>query len=643
MRLKTKPCKHGTMTFLENDYWIGKALDQTGEYSGEEVQKLLSLIDSESIVVEVGANIGSISVPLASKAKALHAFEPQAELFDVLCRNADQNGLTGHLITAYAALGAKHGRMSCEPIDLDKEDVNSGNVSMVEGNDVPVLTLDEYCHGWPRLDLLKIDVEGGEADVIAGGTETISRLQPILYVENDRKEKSAKLIGLIQALGYKLFWHLPTLFNPNPCGEDDQFVSINMLCLPAFLREEIKVDLSDLTPIMSVNDDWRLAYQRRRLLNAPRVVHSGTKAKQWACIVRLGGVGDNLVASSVLPYLKEKYGHVEVIACDPQHVVFENNPNVDKLSVKQPGVPPWGDGKSWQAYWADRASEFAFFAHLSHTIEGFRAMNEGQTGYWWPSAARRKFCGQSYIEAVADICGVPYDRLTPGFFPTEAELADAERTKRRIGDRYVAWVISGTRLDKIWPPSGVAIARIIKELSLPVVMFGMPGKDLEIAREIERSVGAQNGSTKDLHLALSTSLDAPNWPLRRCLTQAQLADLVVSPDTGPAWAVASCDIPKVIMVSHASPENITKHWINTVTLHANAQRVPCWPCHQLHDTKEACEAEQRRCGMSPPKDSLGAACISDISVDRVIEEVRKALQPKHKASMEVLELRQAAE
>ena len=413
------------------------------------------------------------------------------------------------------------------------------------------------------------------------------------------------------ALGYRLYWHLPALYNPDPVAVQCT-VSINMLCAPPLRL----VDVSDLTLINSADDDWRLAYERRKQAPAPVPI----KKKQWAVVARLGGVGDNLMASAVLPYLKEKYGFVEVISATPQHVVFENNPYVDKLSIKQPGQPKWEDGKKWQEYWLDRASEVAFFAQLSHSCEGLRAYNESQTAFYWSDTARRKFAGHSYLETVADICEVPYDQLKPDFFPTETEVAQARNVKELVGGRYVAWVISGTRPDKIWPPAAAAIYRIIRELDTAVVLFGMPGKDFEIAKEIEKSVNIAAGSTRGLHLALSTSTDAPNWPLRRVLTQVQLADVVVSPDTGPAWAVAMHAIPKIIMVSHASPENITKHWRNTLTLHADPGRVACWPCHCLHDTKESCER------LSGRKDEVGAACISDITVDKVIDAVAACLR-----------------
>ena len=97
---------------------------------------------------------------------------------------------------------------------------------------VPVDTL-----GLARCDLLKIDVEGMEGEVLAGATTTITRFRPVLYVENDREEKSAPLIERLLSLDYELFWHLPFLFNPeNFFGQTANvfkgIVSINILGVP---------------------------------------------------------------------------------------------------------------------------------------------------------------------------------------------------------------------------------------------------------------------------------------------------------------------------------------------------------------------------------------------------------------------------
>ena len=328
----------------------------------------------------------------------------------------------------------------------------------------------------------------------------------------------------------------------------------------------------------------------------------------WACIARFGGVGDNLIASAVLPGLRAKYGRVEVITQHPQHVTFENNPFVDKLSVHQKDDLP--EGADWQKWFVTRGKETAFFANLSHSLETLRALLPGQTQFYWSAEFRRKFCGQSYLETVADICGVPYDTLAPGFFPTDEEHAQAEAFKAKLGGRVIGWVLAGTRIDKVYPWSPDVVERLVRDVA-PVVMLGMPNeKQLKIAETITGQVQRGNGTTDGLALGVS-----PSWPLRRVLTMAQHCDLVIGPDTGPMWAVAACAMPKIMLLSHASPENITKYWRNTTTLHADPARVNCFPCHRLHDTPEFCRVNA---------EGNAAACISDISVSRLMTAVAQA-------------------
>jgi len=628
MGLKTKACLHGTFTFYDNDIFIGGSLDKRGDYSEDEVQFLLSLIDETSTVVEVGANIGAITVPLGKRAKRVIAYEPQSVICDLLRENVTVNDLWDIIAPCQVALGANQGKMGWQlPLNYDGR-VNTGQASLEGGHDdVAVDTLDhQLLDRFPRIDLVKIDVEGMESEVVAGGLGLIERDHPIFYVENDREEKSAALIKQLFDLGYALYWHFPALFNPNEFSQTEM-VSINMLCLPP--GSSVVVDLTKLTPVRTPQDNWVVAHEQQRARRR-RVaeVEKPKTTKQWAAVVRMGGVGDNLLASAPLKYLKEKYGNVEVITADPHHVIFENNPYVDKLAVKRKGDPPWGNdgGKSWNAYWDDRAREYAGFFHLSHTMEAFTALQEAQTWFHWPTKARQKLFNRSYLEVVGDVCDVPYHRLEPGFFPTDEERDRARQIKKSVGGKFIGWVISGTRCDKIWPPTNIAIARIIKELNVPVLMFGMPEvHNIEIASAIEKFVKSANGDTDGLHLCCSLSMDRETWPIRRVLTQLIESDIVVSPDTGPAWAVAMRPMPKIILLSHASEENITKHWQNTTSLHADPARVHCWPCHCLHDNQETCEL------LSGVKDGIGAACISDISVAAVLDAVKHAL---HETMME---------
>ena len=299
----------------------------------------------------------------------------------------------------------------------------------------------------------------------------------------------------------------------------------------------------------------------------------------WACVARFGGIGDDLMCASPLALLRKKFGRVEVLSSQPQAVVFQNNPHIDKLSVVERGYIPNDSSGNWQNYFTGRSKEFDAFFHLSHSCETMRALFVGQSQFHWPASFRRKFCGQSYLETIHDICEVPYE-FGPLFFPTEQELEQARETKKKVGERFIAWVISGTRLDKSHPYSSLIVAQLIREVG-PVVALGAPGKDFEMAKLIQEDVIRFNGNDKGFHVGLSHDAANPNWPIRRVLTFAQVADVVIGPDTGPMWGVAFEPNKKVMLLSHASEENITKYWENTVTLHADQGRVPCWPCHQL--------------------------------------------------------------
>ena len=91
-----------------------------------------------------------------------------------------------------------------------------------------------------------------------------------------------------------------------------------------------------------------------------------TRKSGWAAVARFGGVGDNLIAASSLTGLKKKGLKVEVLSNEHFYHVFENNPYIDKLSVRTNSEVPI-DMEGWQRWFAGRADEYDVFAHLSHS------------------------------------------------------------------------------------------------------------------------------------------------------------------------------------------------------------------------------------------------------------------------------------
>lgn len=231
--------RDGHFLYNQNDFYIGKAIARYGEFSGLELEMLTRLCAPGDIVIEVGANIGALSVPLArhlGPQGRLLCFEPQRLVFQTLCANVALNSLQ-NVDCHWAALGTREGTITVPEPDPTRTN-NFGGVTLVGaafGRPVTCHMLDRFIN-LPGVRLVKIDVEGMEADVLNGGRDFISKFKPRLYLENDRADKSEALLRLLDGLGYRMFWHTPPLFNPsNPYGESENVfgdvVSVNMVCI----------------------------------------------------------------------------------------------------------------------------------------------------------------------------------------------------------------------------------------------------------------------------------------------------------------------------------------------------------------------------------------------------------------------------
>lgn len=233
--------RYGPMLALAGDFYITRSLQVYGEYCPAEARALAQLIKAGDTVIEIGANMGSHTVGLAQICAPgrLYAFEPQHRVFQILCANLALNGL-GNVLAYPEACGAAAGWANVPQVDYGRVG-NFGGVQLTaaEGpaasQSVRVTAIDDL--PLDACNLIKIDVEGWEAEVLRGAARTIARFRPILYVENDRAAKQQELISLIDGMGYRQYWHLPPLFsadNFNGATEDifGDVVSVNMLCLP---------------------------------------------------------------------------------------------------------------------------------------------------------------------------------------------------------------------------------------------------------------------------------------------------------------------------------------------------------------------------------------------------------------------------
>jgi FkbM family methyltransferase len=260
--LRLRRCRRGVMLYNLNDVYLGTMLDRYGEFSEGECEAFAQLLHPGMTVVEVGANIGAHTVPIAQavgRRGRVLALEPQRGIFQILCANLALNGLD-HVEPHWAAAGSAEGFVTVPRLD-SRARQNFGGLPIGEaqqGDKVRLVTIDGF--DLPACHLLKIDVEGMEAEVIRGARETIARHKPVIYAENDRRDKAPALIALLQELDYRCYWHKPLYVRvPNFRGSTENafpgLVSINMLCIPRSRDITVKGGREVLTP----QDDWSTA------------------------------------------------------------------------------------------------------------------------------------------------------------------------------------------------------------------------------------------------------------------------------------------------------------------------------------------------------------------------------------------------
>ena len=187
---RLKQTRHGYMLYNKNDWYVGRSLDEYGEYSPDELDIILQVVQPGMVVYDIGANIGALTIPMAQAVGnegVVLAFEPTRIAFQLLCANIALNCIANvHALNC--AIGSTNGttRTMSAMVDFDAPNNFGGmkvSPSFEGGEPVGVRSIDSFRFG--GCDVMKIDVEGDELAVLEGAQETIKRFRPILFVEAD--------------------------------------------------------------------------------------------------------------------------------------------------------------------------------------------------------------------------------------------------------------------------------------------------------------------------------------------------------------------------------------------------------------------------------------------------------------------------
>ena len=169
---------------------VERKIIRDGLYGPHILKYMDALHAPNSIVIDVGANVGAYAIPLA-KAFAdieVHAFEPNPFAVERLRRNLAMNGVGNVLLQQYA-VGAQAGRMDLHAFTEEDLGLSSLISPPKEGSrniPVEVITLDDFYRVNQRpISLIKIDVQGFEFQVLQGGRNLIQQKRPYILLDHE--------------------------------------------------------------------------------------------------------------------------------------------------------------------------------------------------------------------------------------------------------------------------------------------------------------------------------------------------------------------------------------------------------------------------------------------------------------------------
>jgi len=153
-------------------YYLG------GIWQGEEAHLIKQSVQACDICFDVGANVGYYTLLLGSVAgKGMtYSFEPVPLNFHLLQSSILINGVRNIIAERCAVAEQKGERQFAVAKDTGFSSfVNTDRGPIATEARVAVTTIDDYCREQriPRIDFLKVDVEGAESLVIAGAREIL--------------------------------------------------------------------------------------------------------------------------------------------------------------------------------------------------------------------------------------------------------------------------------------------------------------------------------------------------------------------------------------------------------------------------------------------------------------------------------------
>jgi FkbM family methyltransferase len=245
-RIATKVYKkkifNGLFLYVNATDHIQKSVFWYGYYEKNVSLLWQSLIKEDSIVVDIGANIGYFSLLAAAKARSgrVISFEPVSLFRKQMAKNLDLNSVHNFELLPYCVSNKNElrevfiaGDDNLGMSGLHPPENFSGNKETVE-----CIVIDDWRknRSLPPVNFLKIDIEGAEKKALEGMTQLLRNDQPVIFIEiidsllSKFSSSATEIYSLLEQHHYKAYEIItPTLLQ----RIHDHKEGYDIVCLPA--------------------------------------------------------------------------------------------------------------------------------------------------------------------------------------------------------------------------------------------------------------------------------------------------------------------------------------------------------------------------------------------------------------------------
>jgi FkbM family methyltransferase len=175
----------------------------SGRYNDGLLASVLSYLRPGGVALDVGANIGMLSVPIAIDARAkgarLIAFEAVPSNVEWLRENLELNGCMAWTTIMPIGLSDRPGETEIVLADDFRTGAKIGNAVIADRDFWPqfqrlTIKLDTLDRIWPtigeRIDIIKLDIEGHEHRFLKGARDVLEAHRPAILIESNRAHYS---------------------------------------------------------------------------------------------------------------------------------------------------------------------------------------------------------------------------------------------------------------------------------------------------------------------------------------------------------------------------------------------------------------------------------------------------------------------